>query len=173
MAPFRWEPAREITALQGEMNRLFSSLIDTPAPAGAPRRWVPAVDVAETGEAFVLKADLPGVAEDDVSVEIEGGVLTISGERRAEHEEEREGWYRVERSFGAFRRAVTLPDGVDPERVRATFDRGVLEVRIPRPASQVPHRVRITVGGEAPDVEGREVGAASGTTEGGEAGPAA
>ena len=93
------------------------------------------MDLVETGDDFVLRADLPGLTEQDVNIELEDNVLTISGERKAEHEERKEGYYRVERASGSFSRSLTLPEGVDPEAVTATFDHGVLEVRIPKPAA--------------------------------------
>ena len=107
---------------------------------------------------FVLRADLPGLSEDDVNIELEDNVLSVSGERKAEHEERKEGYYRVERSSGAFSRSLTLPEGVDPEGVKASFDRGVLEVRIPKPEERKPRKVAISVGGtEAPKtIEGSE-----------------
>ena len=160
MALIRWEPAREVASLQQEMNRLFSSFFDTPTPGGGNsgtlRRWVPAMDLVETDDAFVLKADLPGLDENDVSIEIEDNVLTVTGERKAEHEEKKEGYHRVERSFGTFRRSLTLPDGVDAEAIAATFDKGVLEVKIPKPEERKPRRVAIKVGDAAPAIEGAE-----------------
>ena len=154
MALVRWDPARELDTLQGEMNRLFSSFFDTPRTAGgngAPaRRWIPAMDLVETEDHFVLKADLPGVAESDVKIELESNVLTISGERKTEHEAKKDGYYRLERSTGTFSRALTLPEGVDSGAVTASFDNGVLEVRIPKPAEAKPRRVQISVGGAEP-----------------------
>ena len=155
MALVRWEPVREITSIQNEMNRLFNTFFDTPTAAEggngtSARRWIPAMDLVETEDAFVLKADLPGVTESDVNVEVEDNVLTVSGERKAEHEDKREGYVRVERSYGSFRRSLTLPEGVDADAVSASFDRGVLEVRIPKPEQRKPHRVRISAGGEQP-----------------------
>ena len=91
------------------------------------------MDLVDTDDNLVLRADLPGMSDEDLKIEIEEGVLTISGERRAEHEEKGEGFHRVERSFGSFSRSLSLPDGVDPERVAADFKDGVLEVRIPKP----------------------------------------
>jgi HSP20 family protein len=108
------------------------------------------MDLVETDEHFVLRADLPGVPESDVSIEVEGNVLTISGERKTEHEDKHEGYYRIERATGAFRRMLTLPEGVDADAVTATFDNGVLEVRIPKPAEAKPRRVQIGVGGAEP-----------------------
>jgi HSP20 family protein len=154
MALVRWDPARELDTLQGEMNRLFSSFFDTPRTAGgngAPaRRWIPAMDLVETEDHFVLKADLPGVSESDVNIELESNVLTISGERKTEHEAKKDGYYRLERSTGTFSRALTLPEGIDSGAVTASFDKGVLEVRIPKPAEAKPRRVQISVGGAEP-----------------------
>ena len=156
MALVRWDPIREIDSLQGEMNRLFSSFFDTPTTRGGgngnatARRWIPAMDLIETGEHFVLKADLPGMTEQDVNIELENNVLTLSGERKTEHEEKHEGYYRLERATGAFARSLTLPEGIDAEAVSATFDNGVLEVRIPKPVQAQPRKVQIGVGGAAP-----------------------
>ncbi len=108
------------------------------------------MDLVETGEHFVLKADLPGMTESDVKIEIEKNVLTVSGERRTELEDKHEGYYRLERSTGAFARSLTLPEGVDADAVSAAFEDGVLEVRIPKPAQAQPRRVQIAVGGGEP-----------------------
>ncbi len=104
------------------------------------------MDLVETKDDFVLRADLPGMGDDDVSIEVENNVLTISGERKAEHEERHEGYYRVERATGSFARSLSLPEGIDPESVTATFDNGVLTVRIPKPVQAKPRRVKIGVG---------------------------
>jgi HSP20 family protein len=156
MALIRWEPMRELSSLQNEMNRLFGTYFDTPAGTQHARRWVPAMDLVETPEHFVLKADLPGLAEQDVKIEVEENVLTVSGERREQHETKREGYYRIERANGAFSRSLTLPEGVDADQISATFKDGVLEVQIPKPAERQPRRVSISVG--SPTVEGTEAG---------------
>jgi HSP20 family protein len=155
MAIVRWEPLREFSTLQNEMNRLFNTVFDTPAANGGTtlRRWMPAMDLVETDDHFVLRADLPGLSEDDVNIEVEDRVLTVSGERKAEHELSKEGYHRVERAFGTFSRALTLPEGIDPEAVAATFDRGVLEVRIPKPEQRKPRKVSIGVGGQQKTIE--------------------
>ena len=150
MTIMRWEPLRELGTLQNEMNRLFNTVFDAPAPGGngqTMRRWMPAMDLVESGDHFVLRADLPGMNEEDVKIEVEEGTLTISGERKAEHEANEEGYYRVERAFGSFSRSLTLPKGVDADAVSASFDRGVLEVRIPKPEERKPRRIEI--GGSA------------------------
>ena len=162
MALVRWEPVRELTSLQSEMNRLFNTFFDTPTAGngngngGAVRRWVPSMDLVETEDHFVLRADLPGLSEEDVSIELEDNVLTVAGERKAEHEDKKEGFYRMERSFGQFRRSLTLPDGVDADGIAATFDKGVLEVRIPKPEERKPRRVAIQLGDRAAAIEGSE-----------------
>ena len=152
MALVRWEPVRELTSLQSEMNRLFNTFFDTPTTGngngGAVRRWVPSMDLVETEDHFVLRADLPGMTESDVNIELEDNVLTVSGERKAEHEEKGEGFYRVERAFGSFSRSLTLPQGVDPEAVNAGFEKGVLEVRVPKPERRKPRK--ITIGSAEP-----------------------
>ena len=150
MTIVRWEPFRELGSLQNEMNRLFNTVFDTPAPgnSGTMRRWMPAMDLVESGDHFVLRADLPGLGQDDVKIELEDGTLTISGERKAEHEANEEGYYRVERAFGSFSRSLTLPKGVDADGVTASFDRGVLEVRIPKPEERKPRRIEIAGSGQ-------------------------
>jgi HSP20 family protein len=147
MTIVRWEPLREFSTLQNEMNRLFNTVFDAPAGGGnggqTMRRWMPAMDLLETDDHFVLRADLPGMTEEDVSIELEDTTLTVSGQRKAQHEERREGAYRVERAFGSFSRSLTLPQGVDPESVTASFDKGVLEVRVPKPEQRKPKRISI------------------------------
>jgi len=151
MALIRWEPAREL-------NSLFSSIFDTPTGSvSAGRRWLPAMDLVETDDHFVLRADLPGLSEDDVDVTLENDVLTVSGQRKAETETREKGYYRVERASGSFRRSLSLPEGVDPDAIEANFDKGVLEVRIPKPEQRKPRKVAITVGGGEPKtIEGSE-----------------
>ena len=143
MALVRWDPIRELDSLQGDMNRLFDRFFE--GPAGS-RRWIPAMDLLETEDHLVLRGDLPGMTEDDVDIEIKDNVLTISGERKSDSEEKGEGYHRVERAFGSFSRSLNLPQGVDPEKIEAKFDNGVLEVRIPKPAEAKPTRVEIGKG---------------------------
>ena len=143
MALVRWEPAREIGSLQSEVNRLFDGFFGN---GEATRRWVPAMDLAETDDNLVLRADLPGLKREDVNIEISDGVLTISGSRGTEREEKADNYYRVERASGSFSRALTLPKDVDADAVTADFEDGVLEVRIPKPEERKPHRVEIGEG---------------------------
>jgi HSP20 family protein len=144
MAIVRYQPSRG-----ADLNRLFGTLFDSPTTAAhrgaAARRWVPAVDLVEADDRYVLKADLPGLTAEDVTIEVTDDVLTVSGERHGETSEKRDGYVRLERHSGAFRRSVRLPEGVDAERVAASFEHGVLEVSIPKPEARKPHRVEIAV----------------------------
>ena len=148
MALVRWEPVHELNTIQGEINRLFNSFFDTPVSAGegVGRRWLPAMDLVEADDHYVLRADLPGLSEEDVNIEVEDRVLTVSGERKATHEVAKDGFHRVERAFGTFSRSLTLPEGINPEAVEANFDRGVLEVRIPKPEERKPRKISIGAG---------------------------
>jgi len=149
MALIRWEPVTELNSIQNEMNRLFNTFLDQPFSGGrgGGRRWIPAMDLIETTDHYVLRADLPGLSDEDVNVQLQDNVLTISGERRAESEQQEEGYYRLERAFGAFSRSLTLPEGVEPDGVKAHFDRGVLKITVSKPEQKKPRQVRISVSG--------------------------
>lgn len=161
MAVIRWEPAREIQSIQQEMNRLFGSFFDGENPERPlQRRWIPAMDLLEEDAAYVLHADLPGLSEKDVKVELDENVLTISGERSSEHGERQAGYRRIERASGSFRRTLTLPEGIDPASIEATVEDGVLTVRIPKPEEPEPRRIAINVGRREPAIEGKAAQAA-------------
>jgi HSP20 family protein len=168
MALIRWEPVRELNTIQSEMNRLFNTFFEGSSPANGTasqlRRWIPAMDLVEGDDYFELRADLPGLSENDVNIEVEDSVLTISGERKSEHEERKDGYYRVERASGHFHRSLTLPEGVDPEGIKASFDKGVLELRIPKPEQRKPRKVTISAGSEKA-IEGSETKQPTETTE--------
>ncbi|MFL5841442.1 MAG: Hsp20/alpha crystallin family protein [Thermoleophilaceae bacterium] len=141
-----------------EFNRLFNSLWDQPL---ASERWVPSMDLVETEDHYLLKADLPGMKQDDVAIELNDGTLTISGERKAEYERKEKGFFRLERSFGKFSRSLTLPDGIDPDRIDATFHDGVLEVTIPKPEQRKPRRIAVSGNGTPATIEGTSAEATS------------
>jgi len=160
MAVIRWEPVRELHSLQQEMNRLFGSFLETPSSGSstATRQWIPPMDLVEREDHFLLRADLPGVGEADVKIELEDTVLTVSGERRTEREDHREGYHRIERGTGAFRRSLTLPEGVDAASITAHFESGVLEVSIPKPKQREPQRVQINLtNAGSPEIQGAPV----------------
>ena len=127
-----------------EINRLFDTLFETAnGSTTRSQRWMPAMDLVEADDHFLLKADIPGVSEEDVTIEVQDNVLTVSGERKAEHERKEKGFYRLERAFGRFSRSLTLPEGVNADAISASFDKGVLEVSIPKPEERKPRRISI------------------------------
>jgi HSP20 family protein len=132
-----------------DFNRLFNSLWEAQAPAQG--RWMPEMDLVESHDHYLLKADLPGMKQEDVSIEFNDGTLTISGERKAEYERKEKGFVRLERSFGKFSRSLTLPEGVDPDKIEAAFRDGVLDVRIPKPEQRKPRRIEVAWNGDGAD----------------------
>jgi HSP20 family protein len=129
-----------------EFTRLFNSLWEAPSASGT-RRWVPEMDLVETEDSYLLKADLPGMKQEDVAIEFNDGTLTISGERKHEYERKEKGFFRLERSFGKFSRSLTLPEGVDPDKIVAAFHDGVLDVVIPKPEQRKPRRIEVAWNG--------------------------
>jgi HSP20 family protein len=160
MALVRWDPARELDLLQGDMNRLFDAFFQGRGVGvgNTGRRWIPPMDLTETDDEFILRADLPGLDEDDLDIEVRDGVLTISGERETEQEDRSRGFHRVERAFGRFSRSLDLPDNIDASSVSAEFDRGVLEVRIPKPEQRQPTKVQIGAGKDVGSGDGEAGG---------------
>jgi HSP20 family protein len=145
------------------MNRLFNTFFDPTAAGNGEimRSWIPAMDLVEEGNHLVLRADVPGIDEDDIKVELEDNVLTISGERGSDHEEHEEGYRRLERAFGRFSRSLALPEPIEPDRIEARLEQGVLELRIPKPEERKPQRVAINVGEGPAVIEGAEGGASA------------
>ena len=141
----RFEPFREITALHNEMSRLMNGLLQEGSGGNGKtgQSWVPAVDVWETENELVYAFDLPGVPEEKISVEVENGVLTVAAERERAEEIKDERFYRFERRFGTFQRAITLPQGVSDDAVKADFENGVLEVHVAKPEQPKPKRIPI------------------------------
>jgi HSP20 family protein len=149
MAVMPWDPVSELGAIQDEMNRMFNAFCDgAPLGNGGGRRWIPAMDLVETEDDFVLRADLPGVSHGDVKIELQGNTLTVAGERKPEHDGNDAGYHRIEREWGPLARSLTLPEGVDPERITARFDCGILELHVAKPEEHKPRRIAITVTGD-------------------------
>jgi HSP20 family protein len=137
----RWDPFQQIAQLQRELDRTFRRV--TPDGEGRQLGWMPAVDIEQTDDSIVLKMDIPGMRQEDVSIEVKNQTLTISGERQQEREEKHEGYYNRERVFGRFSRTFMLPEGVTPDDIEATFRDGVLTVRLPRPREEQPKSIEI------------------------------
>ena len=146
----RWEPFREMAALQNELSRFMNNLGDGD---GESQRWVPAVDIWETENAIVYAFDLPGVDQDKINVEVENETLTVSAERERTQEESRDRFYRFERRYGTFSRTVGLPQGVSEDQIKASYNDGVLEIHVPKPAEAKPRRIQIG-NGTQPTIEG-------------------
>jgi HSP20 family protein len=157
--PFSASPFALMRRMAEDMDRMFESFgfgrgrfaprlwSDVPERFGEPELavWAPEIEVFDREGEFVVRADLPGLKKEDVRVELTENALILEGERRKEHEERREGFYRSERSYGRFSRAVPLPEGVDTEKVEAEFKDGVLEVRLPAPKRQSQQRRQIEI----------------------------
>jgi len=148
-------PFRGFYDMQGEMNRMFDEVFGSLArtgsrqQGGAPSQWAPALDVLQEDGDIVVRAELPGVRQEDVDITFHNGVLTISGVRKAEEEKEGAGYYVRERRYGSFRRSMTLPQGTDESKINASFEDGVLEVRVTGAAAvQEPKRIQIGGSGD-------------------------
>lgn len=139
----RWDPFEELTTLRNRMDRLWSRVNAEEETALAD--WTPTSDVFETKDEIVIKAELPGLEDKNVDVQIEGNVLTIKGERQAEKETEEKGFRRMERSYGTFLRAFTLPANVAPEMITASFTNGLLEVHLPKKEEAKPRPIKVEV----------------------------
>lgn len=146
MAISRWDPFRDLTVLQDRMNRLFEDAGrggrrgDEP---GAATTWSPAVDILETDTEIVVKAELPGVDRKDISLHLENNVLTLRGDRRLEKETKEENYHRIERAYGGFSRAFSIPATVDDENIRAEYRDGVLKIALPKKEQVKPKQIRI------------------------------
>jgi HSP20 family protein len=143
----RWDPFRNMSDMQGEVNRLFDSFLGRPAASAAPavRTWAPVLDIHETKDDLVLNFELPGVTDKDVSLSITGDLLTLKGERSANRDVKDESVYHVERVYGKFERSVQLPMPVQADKVKATYRDGVLEVKLPKVEEVKPKAIKIDI----------------------------
>jgi HSP20 family protein len=145
----RWEPRREFASLREEVDRMFRQMFGTVFPGdGEPiaGAWCPVVDLEELDDAFVVHTELPGVDVDDVEVSVDQGVLTITGERSFYEDKEREEFRHIERHYGKFHRAIRLAAPVDEEAVEASYNDGLLTVRLPKAEVAKPHKIHVKTG---------------------------
>jgi len=183
MAIVRFDPFRELDRLQNEVNRLFegyNSNADVPAPArqnsgggsGAlmARAWAPVVDIAETQNEVVLRAELPGLKQEDIDIELTGDTLTLRGERKFENEERKDNFVRVERSYGRFQRSFTLGVPVQNDQVSATYRDGVLEIHLPKSEQTRPRKVQVSVSGNPENAQPTMTAGDGGTQQNGATG---
>ena len=144
MAITRWDPFREVVALQNRMNSLFREMNEGDNPLAAAS-FVPAVDIYEDAKKVVLKLEVPGMEEKDLDVRVENNTLTVRGERKFEKDEKEENFHRIERRYGSFYRAFTLPTTVDTENVQASYNAGVLKVELNKKAEAQPKQIKVNV----------------------------
>jgi len=148
MALVKWDPFREVTTLQERINRLFEDAF----PRARDREedlslgtWRPAVDIYEGETGVVLKAELPGIKKEDVSVEVKDNVLTIKGERKVDSEVKEKNYYRRERTHGSFSRSFNLQYAVNPDKIKARFKDGVLEIEVPKPEEEKTKQINVNI----------------------------
>lgn len=143
-----WDPWRDLATVQTKMNQLFE---DTFARTRgreeglAAALWAPAVDIYETDAAVIVKAEIPGVDKEQISIEVKDGILTLRGERKFEKEIKEENYHRMERSYGAFVRSFAVPNAVDPDKIAAKLKDGVLEVQLPKVEKAKPKQIKVDV----------------------------
>jgi HSP20 family protein len=145
MAITRWDPFREVVALQNRMNSLFRDLNDGEDPVAAAS-FVPAVDIYEDAKKVVLKLEVPGIDQKDLDIRVENHTLTVKGERKFEAEEKEQNFHRIERRYGSFFRAFTLPSTVNTEGVQANYHNGVLKLELEKKAEAQPKQIKVNVG---------------------------
>ena len=136
----RWEPFRELASIHNEMSRLLNAFEGN---GGTAQNWVPPVDVWETENELVYAFDLPGITQDDVTIEYEDGMLTVSANRQRTMERNDDRFFRFERRFGTFTRSIGVPQGIDESKIRAEFKDGVLEIHVAKPEEVKPRRISI------------------------------
>lgn len=143
----RWDPFDELNLLRNRMDRLWTRMTEE-EPVLAD--WSPTSDIVESKDEITIKAELPGIEEKDIDIEIENGVLTIKGERKAEKKEEEKGYRRIERSYGSFLRTFTMPTTVEADKIIADFNNGVLTVHLPKSAAAKPKTIKVEVKKQLP-----------------------
>ncbi len=146
MAIVRWNPWGEMSDLQRRINRMFDDSIYRSGDEEqnlAVSNWNPVVDIYEKGDWIVVQAELPGVAKEDITIDVKDRVLTLRGERKLDREIKEDSYYRRERAYGRFARSFTVPAGVNPDSIKAEFKDGLLNVHIPKPLEQKQRQIDI------------------------------
>jgi HSP20 family protein len=144
----RWDPFRELSALQQQVNRLFNESVTGRGEEALGSSFVPPVDVYEDEQGIRLKMEVPGIDEKDIDIRLENNTLSVRGERKFEKEEKEENFQRVERRYGSFLRTFTLPNTVDTENVTADYDKGVLVLQLTKRAEAKPKQIKVNIGGQ-------------------------
>lgn len=149
MALVRWRPSRSVPSVWGEVDRIFESLFPRTVTHTDfyEADWMPRVDISETDDDLVIAAEIPGIKKEDLTINVEDGVLTLKGERKHEDEKKEKNYHRIERSYGSFYRSFRLPSAVDAEKVHASYKDGVLKVTLPKVEQVKPREIPIHVEG--------------------------
>ena len=149
MSIVRWDPFRNISSLQDRINKIFEESMERNREYEDGNivmcAWKPSVDIFETTDGIVIRAEIPGVKKEDVSVEVKDNILTLKGERKPDPDVEENHFYRRERVYGKFHRAFTMRDLVNPDSIRAKITDGVLEVEVPNPEEEKPRQIKVNI----------------------------
>jgi HSP20 family protein len=144
----KWEPIKDLLTLQDRMNRLFDDSVRGLRPgeeALGTAIWSPAVDIYETDNEVVLKAEVPEISQKDIDIQVENNTLVLRGERKFEKEAKRENFHRIERAYGSFVRSFTLPNSIDQEKIRADYKDGILKIVMPKREETKPKQIKVAV----------------------------
>ena len=141
------DPWKDFGSLQERINRMFDDTIRTLHPTDGEElekgTWAPAVDIYETNDSFVVSADLPGLNKDEIQIDLKDNTLTLKGEKKFEEKVSKDNYIRVERAYGSFVRSFTLPQNVDPEKIKAKYKEGILEMTIPKKEEAKPKQIKV------------------------------
>ncbi|OGE24674.1 MAG: molecular chaperone [Candidatus Dadabacteria bacterium RBG_19FT_COMBO_40_33] len=141
------DPWKDFGSLQERINRMFDDTIRTLYPTDGEElekgTWAPAVDIYETNDSFVVSADLPGLNKDEIQIDLKDNTLTLKGEKKFEEKVSKDNYIRVERAYGSFVRSFTLPQNVDPEKIKAKYKEGILEITIPKKEEAKPKQIKV------------------------------
>lgn len=158
MAITRWDPFRDVLALQNRLNSVFQDYNrGKEGDVLATTAFVPPVDVYEDEHKIVLKLEVPGMKESDLDIQLENNLLTVKGERKFEKEEKEENFHRIERRYGSFYRSFTIPNTVNPENVKASYDAGVLNIQLEKRAEARPKQIKVQVNAPSLEAAGKDV----------------
>jgi len=152
----RWDPFRDLVALQNRMNRMFEEQYGGGREESlTTAAFVPPVDIYEDEHSVQLKLEVPGIDEKDLDIKVENNTLTVNGERKFEKEEKEENFHRVERRYGSFSRSFTLPNTVETENIQADYEHGVLKIRLAKRAEAKPKQIKVNIGGGQKTIEAK------------------